>query len=51
MWYMYIYIYIYSIYMWNVSHKKKEILPFETPQMGHEGITLGEISQMEKDKY
>ena len=35
-----------------LSHlKKSEILPFGTTWMDREGITLSEISHMEKDKY
>ena len=33
------------------NHKKEEILPFVKTWMGLEGVTLGEISQTEKDKY
>lgn len=31
--------------------KKKEIMPFVTTLITFEGITLSEISQIEKDKY
>ena len=34
-----------------VSHKKNEILPFETMWIDLQGITLTEISQTEKYKY
>ena len=30
---------------------KKEILPFVTTQVNLEGALLGEINQIEKDKY
>ena len=33
------------------SPEKKEILPFVTTWKDPEGITLSEISQIEKDKY
>ena len=33
------------------SLKKKPILPFVTMWMDLEGITLSEISEMDKDKY
>ena len=31
--------------------RKKEILPFATTWMDHEGIMLNEVSQTEKHKY
>ena len=31
--------------------KKKKILPFMTTWMDFQGVMLGELSQMEKDKY
>ncbi len=34
-----------------LTHKEDEILPLVTTWMDLEGITLNEISQMEKDKY
>ena len=34
-----------------LSCKKDEILPFSTTWINLEGIMLGEIHQMEKDKY
>ena len=34
-----------------LSHKKKEILPFEIAWMDLETILLNKISQSEKDKY
>ena len=37
--------------VWNISHKKKEILPFATLWKNLEGILLSEINQAEKDKY
>ena len=37
---------------WNISHKKKEILPSAATWMVHlEGIRLSEVSQTEDDKY
>ena len=33
------------------SHKKAEIMPFETTWMDIQGIMLSERSQTEKDKY
>ena len=34
-----------------LSHKKDEILPFATTGMDLEIIILGEVSQIEEDKY
>ena len=49
-------LYVYT--QWNVVHpfffsslKEKETLPFATIWMDPEGITLSEISHIEKDKY
>ena len=42
------------LYIYNgilLSLKKNEILSFATTWMDLEGIMLGEISQIEKDKY
>ena len=33
------------------AFKKNEAVPFTTTWMNPEGITLNEITQMEKDKY
>ena len=41
---------IYTIEYYPTT-KMEEILPFVITWMGLEGITLSEISQMEKDKY
>lgn len=43
----------YGIYIeWDIiQHKKKEILTFLITWRKVEGIMLGEISQIEKDKY
>ena len=38
------------VYVHNIVFKKK-ILPYVTPRIDLEDITLGEISQAEKDKY
>ena len=48
--YLYIYIYMYTKEYYSAI-KKNEIMPFATTWMDLEGITLSEISQMEKDKY
>lgn len=42
------YIYINNMYYILLSQKKKEILPFFTPQMDTEGVMLSEISQVEE---
>ena len=36
---------------YNLSFKKKEILPFATTWINLEGITLSDISQTKKDKF
>ena len=42
-------VYIYTMEYYSAI-KKNEILPFATTWMELEGIMLGEISQLEKDK-
>ena len=42
--------YIYTVEYYLVI-KKKKISPFVTAWMGLENIILGEMSQLEKDKY
>ena len=36
---------------WNISHEKKEVMPFGATQMDTEIIILSEVSLTEKDKY
>ena len=45
---------VYGVYIYDgiaLSHQKCKLLPFATPWMELEGLTLCEISHSEKDKY
>ena len=41
----------YVVYILQLRHKGNEILPVATIWVDLQGIMLGEISQIEKDKY